>query len=129
MAINIESIKKGLQQAIKSSPTNITLMRENQIDDGYGGTYLDKDNPYIIVFNEDIYLNELGSSKGSTSYTEGGKVESINGVTALVPIGNYSIEEGDFFVKDNKKYIIKFFILVYKAYWSVDLEVSDNGVK
>lgn len=129
MGISVETIKKNIKKAISNSPTNITLMRENRIEDGYGGYYLDPQNPYIIIFNEDIYLNELSSNKLNTSYSEGGKVENISGVTAIIPIGNYGIEEGDFFIKEGKKYTINYSVNVYKAYWSADLEVGANVIK
>lgn len=129
MVLNITSIKKSVEKAISTSPTNINLMRENRIDDGYGGYYLDTKNPHIIIFNNDIYLNEVSATKNDTLITEGGRVDKINGVSAIIPIGNYEIKEGDFFIKDDKKYTVKFATNIYQAYWSVDWEVSNNVIK
>ena len=128
MGINIKAIKKGIAKAIKISPTGISLMRENRVNDGFEGYYVDRFNPYIEVATIDIFLNDLDSSKNKSEYTEGGRRDDISGVSAIILYDeSFTVLQGDFFTLNNKKYIVKYPTNVYNAYWNVDLEVSTDG--
>lgn len=127
MNFNGEAIRSAIIKAINISPTNITLSRENKVYDEYGSYYVDTESP-IELYKGDIYIDESSSKRDKAQYSEGGVIEEVTGVKAMIlQEPSYEMKKGDYFKVEDRTYIVNHYIDVYGIYYNVELRVREDG--
>lgn len=123
--MNVNSIRQKVDRAIKKAPLEITVYRNNLVDDGAGGFYPDPETPVIKVATVIGILDNSGSSSTTVNSLEGGTV-----YTSKAPKFITIWQEGltfkakDFFKLDGVRYEIinPTDILNLHIYWQLELK-------
>ncbi len=93
--------KKYIEKLINSNPANITIIRKEETDDGYGGSIIEeKEITETVTFYERKARREVLTDYGVT-------YAGVQ-VTKILAKHDADIQEGDTFTQEGKKYKVLF---------------------
>lgn len=116
--MNAERLKVQFKKAISKKPTTIELKRNEFVSNGmHGGS-----NKEIIVATTDVFIDDFKHSLASNT-NEAGEIKRIRSITMVAVADGFKIKKDDFFIIDDKKYVVTYHGEVVPDVYNSDLEV------
>lgn len=112
------------EEFIRHSPVEITLWRQDRIDNGAGGTILS--DPYQVTVEPQTMCFVARSSQGTPTEGISGSIQDVQ-IPKLYLIAKHDadIQEGDFFDHDGENYVIDKLLPMQR--WRKRAEVENRG--
>lgn len=119
--INVERIKKQVQKAIATMPTEINLKRLQKTDDGYGGEIEQE----IDVATFSAFMEDKASGMQINVTTgDAGTLKRLRNISFIAVYDNsFTIKAGDYFTIKETKYKVRYPSNQYDIFWQCELEV------
>lgn len=116
--MNSERLKIQFKKAISKKPTTIELKRNEFVSNGmHGGS-----NKEIIVATTNAFIDDFSHSLAS-NINEAGEVKRIRNVAMVAVADGFKIKKDDFFIIDDRKYVVTYPGEVVQDVYNSDLEV------
>lgn len=120
MSLNVERIKQKVKRAITIMPTEITLMRKTNIDDGMGG-YIEGNPDTVATFQG--FLDDSHKSVWLDIAKDSGTINRTRSIRLLAVCEGFEIKKGDYFEVKGLKYNVTYPGEIIEGVYNADLEV------